>query len=251
VSDEGKIRVVSELLDLFVDHKTNNSELGGTAVVQLDRALGKLGLFIEFVPSVVDPSVTEVTNEFVAGTGDVLHEGDLEETNEADHLANSVEGDGVGSLDGGQTVGEGAERMTGVVNVTREVDSGTGEDVSEEGQLSNTSVLDLDVTETVETFLIGAVEETKGIPASKRSLDTKLVLESTEGGGGHGLLGRGKGGGAGEEGGNDSELHGVYELLKSEIVSLISTGKVEVNGVKGILDINLRKALDPASTDII
>jgi hypothetical protein len=52
-----------------VDHKGKDSHLGGAALVELDGTLGELGLGIEGVPSVVDGSVTEVTNK-----GDVTHD---------------------------------------------------------------------------------------------------------------------------------------------------------------------------------
>jgi hypothetical protein len=88
------------------------------------------------------------------------------------------------------------------------VDSGTGHNLSKEGKLSNTSVLDLNVTETVEA-LLGAVsrKHTEGIEESKRRLGTELVLEGTKRGGGLASLGRGEGGSAGDKGGNDGGLH--------------------------------------------
>ena len=135
VTDDGKIRVVSDLLDLFVDHTSKNTQLGGTAVVQFNTTLEQFLLLIEFIPSEVNPSVTEVTNELVSGSWDILHEGDLKETNEADDLSDSVEGNGIGSLDGSNTVGVGIEGVTGVVNVSWKVDSGTGDDLSQEGKL--------------------------------------------------------------------------------------------------------------------
>mmetsp|Transcript_28960 Transcript_28960/g.63802 ORF Transcript_28960/g.63802 Transcript_28960/m.63802 type:complete len:93 (-) Transcript_28960:44-322(-) len=90
------------------------------------------------------------------------------------------------------------------------MDSGTGEDVTEEGKLGDTAVLDLDVTETVETLLVDvAVEKAEGIEESKRGLDTKFTLEGVEGGGGLANLGRGKGGGrSGKKGGDGKLVHG-------------------------------------------
>ena len=114
------------------------------------------GLLIEFVPAEVNVSVTEVTDELVSGSGNILHDGDFKETNEADDLSNSVERNGIRSLDGGNTVRVGVEGVTRVVNVSWKVDSGTGDDVSEETKHGNTAVLDLDVSETIESFLIGS-----------------------------------------------------------------------------------------------
>jgi hypothetical protein len=73
--------------------------------------------------------------------------------------------------------------------------------------LADTSVLQLNVTETVESLLVGTIKESKGIEESKRRLGTELVLEGSEGGGGLAGLGRGESGGAGDEGGNDGRLH--------------------------------------------
>ena len=48
----------------------------------------------------------------------------------------------------GDAVGVGVEGMSGVVDVTGEVDSGAGHDLAqEEGELGDASMLDLDVTE--------------------------------------------------------------------------------------------------------
>ena len=208
VSDDGEVGVVSKGLDLLVDHKSEDSEHSGTAVVELDGTLLKLGLFIKVIPSEVNVSVTEVTNVLVSGSGNITHEGNLQPSNEGDDLALSLEGDGIRSDQGGNTVGEGVEGVSGVVDVSGEVDTSTGDDVTQESKLSNTSVLDLNVTETVETFL-GAVsgEHAEGIEESKRRLDTKLILESVQGGGGGLVLGRGESGGRADKGSDDGRLH--------------------------------------------
>ena len=208
MTNDWKIRVVSNFLDLFVDHKSKNTELSGTSVVELDGTLLDLFFFREGVPSEVNVSVTQVTNEFVSSSWNILHEGDFEETDEADDLSNSVEWNGIRSLDGGNTVRVRVEGVTRVVNVSWKVDSGTGDDVSKEGQLGNTSVLDLNVTKTVEAFFVGSVEQTKGIPETKRRLDTEFILESRSLQGGVGcLLGRGEGGGRSDKGGESKVLH--------------------------------------------
>ncbi|KAL7466190.1 hypothetical protein ACHAXS_006486, partial [Conticribra weissflogii] len=87
------------------------------------------------------------------------------------------------------------------------VDSGTGDDVSEEGKLCDTSVLDLNITEAVEALLVGIIEKSKGIEESERGLGTELGLEGLKGGGGLSGLGRGEGGSRAEDGSEDSELH--------------------------------------------
>ena len=208
VANDGKIGVVSEGDDLLVDHKSEDTEHGGTAVVELDGTLLKLGLLIKVIPSEVNVSVTEVTDVLVSSSGNITHEGALKDSNEGNDLNKSGSGDGVGPEESGNTVGEGVEGVSGVVDGSGKVDSGTGHNLSKEGKLSNTSVLDLNVTETVEA-LLGAVsgEHAEGIEESKRRLGSKFVLEGIEGGGGLGYLGWGKGGGAGDEGGNDGRLH--------------------------------------------
>ena len=178
MSNDWKIGIVTKGNNLLVDHKSKDTEHSSTSVVQLNGTLGKLGLFIKVIPSEVNVSVTEVTNVFIAGSLNVAHEAALQPSDEADDLSLSLEGDGVVTDKGGNTVGEGVEGVSGVVNVSWKVDSGTGDDVTKEGKLSNTSVLDLDVTKTVETFL-GDIsrKHTEGIEESKWGLGTKLVYK--------------------------------------------------------------------------
>ena len=208
VANDGKIGVVSEGDDLLVNHKSEDSHHGGTAVVELDGTLLELGLLIKVIPAEVNVSVTEVTNVLVSSSGNITHEGALKNSNEGDDLDKSGGGDGVGAEKGGNTVGEGVEGVSGVVDGSGKVDSGAGHDLSKEGKLSDTSVLDLDVTKTVET-LLGAVtrKHTEGIEESKRRLGTKFVFEGAKRSGGLAGLGRGESGSAGDEGGNDGRLH--------------------------------------------
>ena len=190
--------------ELFVDHKSKNSHHGGTAVVELDGTLGELGLFIEGVPSEVKSSVAEVTRE-LALSGNILHYEKLKSSNEGNNLQKSTLGDGV---DGGPTVGDGVEAGSRVVNVSGKVDSVTGDDLSKESKLGDTSVLELDITKTVEFLLVGIGQKSQRIEESKRRLDSKLRLEGHvqgSGGLGHGRGSEG-GGGTGKNGG-DGELH--------------------------------------------
>ena len=135
VSDDGKIRVVSKRDDLLVDHKSEDTEHGGTAVVELDGTLLELGLLGEGIPAEVEGTVAEVTGEFTGlGTvGGVLHDEELEEANEEEDLDETSLGDGVGAEDGGETVGEGIEGVSSLVDGSVEVDAGTGDDLAEEG----------------------------------------------------------------------------------------------------------------------
>merc|ERR1719223_1799094 len=208
VANKGKIRVVAKGNNLLVDHKSEDSEHGGTAVVELDGTLLELGLLIKVIPAEVNVSVTEVTNVLVSGSLNIAHEANLQPPDEGDDLTLSLERDGVGSNKGGNAVGERVEGVTRVVDVSGKVDSGTGDDVAEEGELSDTSVLDLDVTETVEALLGDiAGEHAEGIEESKGGLDSELILEGVDGRGGLGHRGRGESGGRADKGSKDGGLH--------------------------------------------
>ena len=190
-----------------MDHKSKDSEHGGTSVVQFDTSLEELGFFVELVPSEVNVSVSEVTDELVSGSLDVLHDGEFQDSDESDDLGQSASGDGVRAGDGGPSVGEGFEGVSGLVNVSGEVDSGAGDNLSEEGKHGDASVLDLDVSETVELFLVTALDESERIVETERRLGSEGVLEGAQGGGGSLLLGGSKGGGGGDKGGKDGGLH--------------------------------------------
>jgi len=162
-----------------VDHKSKDAHHGGTAVVKLDATLDKLLLLGESVPAEVNVAVPEVTNELsgLGAIGLVLHDKELKKTNEQKDLSSSGSGDGVGSSDGSETVRERVELVSSSVDGSRKVESSTGGDLSEEGKLGNTSVLDLDVSETVEPLLVGIVKESKRIVEAKRRLGSELALE--------------------------------------------------------------------------
>mmetsp|Transcript_21255 Transcript_21255/g.36283 ORF Transcript_21255/g.36283 Transcript_21255/m.36283 type:complete len:260 (-) Transcript_21255:3-782(-) len=198
---------VLNISKLVVNHKGQHTHLGGTSLVELDSTLGHLGLLIESVPAKVEGVVTEVTNEL--SSGDVLHDSKLKESNEGKNLKGSGNRNSEGSIPAVSKVGE---LGSGVVNVTREVDSGGVDEVSDNSKHTDTSVLDLDVTETVELLLVTIGNKSERIEESKRRLGSELVFEGLDGGGLGGLLGRGEGGGSGEEGGEDGKLHLNLEL---------------------------------------
>mmetsp|Transcript_43718 Transcript_43718/g.91931 ORF Transcript_43718/g.91931 Transcript_43718/m.91931 type:complete len:246 (-) Transcript_43718:11-748(-) len=208
VSNDGEVRVVAKGNNLLMDHESKDTHHGGTAVVELNGTLGELGLLIKVIPSEVNVSVTEVTNVLVSSSRNITHEGALQPSDEGKDLDKSSSGDGVRSEEGGNTVGERVKGVSGVVDGSGEVDSSTGHDLSKEGKLSDTAVLDLDVTKAVETFL-GAVsrEHAEGIVESKRRLGTELILEGVELGGGLAGLGGGESGGGADKGGDDGGLH--------------------------------------------
>jgi hypothetical protein len=188
--------------ELFVDHEGKDSHHGGTALVELDGTLLHLGLLIKGIPSIVDGVVTEVTDEF--SSGDVLHDSELKETNQGNNLANSGSRDGV---EGGETIWDIGKGEARVVNVSGETDPSLSDEVSDDGEHGDTSVLDLDVTETVELLLVTVGDQAEGIEESKRILGTKLIIERREAGGGGCLPGGGESSGGGDKGGEDGGLH--------------------------------------------
>ena len=196
---------------MFVNHKSKDSHHGGTSVVELDSTLLQLGLLIEVVPSEVKGSVSEISREFTL-SGDILHDEQFKESNEGDDLVNSSSGDTIGT-DGGPSVRVGVEAVSGLIDGSRKVESGTGDDVSEESQHTNTSVLDLNVSKTIESVLVSVGNKSKRIEKTERRLGTKSIFESAQGGAGGLLLGRGESSGGGDEGGKDGGLHG-YLLCK-------------------------------------
>ena len=168
-----------------MNHESKNSHHSSTSLVELDSTLRKLGLLIEGVPSEVKSLVTEVTREL--SSSNVLHYEELKESNESDNLEKSSLGDCSNSS---PSVRDGVEGSSRVVNLSGKVDSSTGDDVSEESKLGDTSVLDLNVTEAVETILVSIIKKSKGIEESKRSLCSDLTLKGVEGSGGLCNLGR-------------------------------------------------------------
>jgi hypothetical protein len=172
--------------ELLVNHKSKDSHHSSTSVVKLDSTLGKLGLLIEGIPSEVKSSVTEVSRE-LSLSGNILHDEKLKASNECDDLKKSSLGD---SLNSSPAVRDGVEGISGVVNVSGKVNTSTVDDVSEESKLTNTSVLDLNITEAVETLLVSIIKKSKRIEESKRRLNSELSLESIESSGGLSNLGR-------------------------------------------------------------
>jgi hypothetical protein len=181
-----------------VDHKSQHTHLGGTSLVQLNGTLGKLGLLVERVPSKVEGVVAEVTNEL--SSGDVFHDGKLQGTNEKEDLKGSGNGDGGRGI---PSVTKIRELGSVVRDISGKVDTGGVDQVSDNTKHTDTSVLDLDISETVELLLVTIGDKAKRIEEAKRILGTKFVLEGRKAGGGLSGLGGGKGGGAGDKGGNN------------------------------------------------
>ena len=190
-----------------MDHESEGSHHGGTSVVEFNSTLGKLGLLVEGVPSKVEGSVAEVTDELVSGSFNVLHDTELEGGNKGNNLDKAGSGDGVGALDGGPSVGEGVERVSGLIDGSGKVDTVSGGDLTEEGKHTDASVLDFDESEAVELFLVTVFDKSQRIEESDRGLGTEGVLKGGQFGGGHALLGGSESSGGGDEGGKDGRLH--------------------------------------------
>ena len=125
---------------MLVNHKSEDSHHCGTSVVKLNSTLLKLGLFIERIPSEINEAVTEVTNEFVL-SGNILHDEKLEESNEEKNLEGSINRNIEGAS---PSISDIRELGTISGDVSGKVDSSAGDDVTQEGKLGDTSVLDLD-----------------------------------------------------------------------------------------------------------
>ena len=145
-----------------MDHKTQDSHLCGTSVVQFNGTLGHLFFLIEGVPPEIDGSGAEVTNEFSV-SGVVTHD-EFKYQDEGEDLDPSSLRDGGKGTGSGRDVGEGGSV---VVNVSSKTDSSGLGDESKEGKHGNTSVLQLGVSELVESFLGSSIEHTKRIEESK------------------------------------------------------------------------------------
>lgn len=163
-----------------MNHQAQNSHHGSTSVVQLNSALRQLGLLAEVIPSKVKEAVAEVAHEVILARN-VLHDEQLEEADEEKDLKLAVGGDGIGSEERGDAVGVGIEGVAGGVDVARDVQSGAGDDLAQEGELADAPVLDFDVSEAVESSLAGLVEESKRIEEAERRLGSQLRLEGIQG----------------------------------------------------------------------
>ncbi|KAL3790401.1 hypothetical protein HJC23_013573 [Cyclotella cryptica] len=182
---------------LLVHHKSKNTHHSSTAVVELDRTLRQLGLLIKSVPAKVKGSVTEVTNKLSLPVTSFITASSRKPTNARIWRAPAT-----------GTCKEPAQPSPMSENlVPSKTEASAGGDLSKESKLADTSVLQLNITEAVESLLVGAIQQAKGIEESERGLGTELVLEGSKGGGSLASLGRGEGGGAGDEGGKDGRLH--------------------------------------------
>jgi len=181
------------------------------AITILNACTSTYGFRSEGVPSVVKGVVAEISGEFGA-SGDILHDSKLKESAQGNDLSESGGRDGIGSEKSGGSIGVGVEAVSRKVDVSGKVDSGTCDELTNEGQHRNTSVLEFDVSKTFELLLVTVLNESQRIVESKGFLGTKLIFEGVERGGGGCLLVRGKGRSDGDEGGEDGDLHGAIIL---------------------------------------
>jgi hypothetical protein len=188
---------------LVVDHESQHTHLCSTALVELDGTLLELGLLIKGVPAEVKGVIAEVTREF--SSSDVLHDKQFKEANEGKDLKSTGNRDVEGGIPSVSKIGELGSR---VVNVSWKVDSGSIGQVSDNSQHADTSVLDLNITETVKLFLVSISNKAKRVEEAKRSLGTKFILKRhAQGTGAGGILGRSEGSSRGNKGGKDGKLH--------------------------------------------
>mmetsp|Transcript_6076 Transcript_6076/g.15113 ORF Transcript_6076/g.15113 Transcript_6076/m.15113 type:complete len:226 (-) Transcript_6076:22-699(-) len=192
---------------LFVNEETEDTHHGGTSVVKLNSTLLQLGGIIEFIPSEVDVTVTEVTREFTSSSN-ILHDVRLQESDEEEDLEESLGRDRVGTVQRSPAVGVRVKGVALQVDSSGKVEAGTGDDVTQERQLTDTSVLHLDVSQTFEVLLIAIGNDLERIEEAEGWLCTQRVFEGIECRRGSLLLGRGEGGGRGDKRCEDCELHG-------------------------------------------
>mmetsp|Transcript_54167 Transcript_54167/g.60473 ORF Transcript_54167/g.60473 Transcript_54167/m.60473 type:complete len:103 (-) Transcript_54167:45-353(-) len=102
------------------------------------------------------------------------------------------------------------------------MNSATGDDLTKEGQHTNTSVLDFGVSKTVEVFLIGITgKKTERIEESQWWLDTEFIFEGGQRSRCDRLGSRCEGSSRSEKGNKDSGFHfDLFELLELYFLEL-------------------------------
>ena len=162
-SSKKRVDDVWVVVKLLVDHKTKDTHLGSTAVVELDGNLLVNGLLIPTRLLELDS-----LDLILAGSISTLNEGDSEEGSE-DGLRREIRQGSKTSLDVGKIISRGEGGWETVAS--------SRDEVSEDGKLGDTAVLHLDKAKTIESLLIGISKEAKRIPETKRGLGTDGVLE--------------------------------------------------------------------------
>mmetsp|Transcript_16488 Transcript_16488/g.35926 ORF Transcript_16488/g.35926 Transcript_16488/m.35926 type:complete len:266 (-) Transcript_16488:25-822(-) len=206
----GKRKDDINVSELLVNHESEDSHLGGTSVVQFNGSLATLPVIGLLVPSEVKGSVTEVTLELGFALGitvtnsprglELILVGGFHHSPGGDQLCPNHTGEVV----------KGGESTRDVFG-SRESDSSSGGQVTNNSKHGNTSVLELDPSKAVELFLVGILSipnDSQRVEESQRCLNTNFSgnIGGQCGGSGR-LLGRSEGSGTCDKGGENSELH--------------------------------------------
>jgi len=218
VVGDGVEEVVVTRVEARVDHASEDTEHGGTSVLDLDieGAVAFLGVFdlgLEWVSSRDGVGGSIVTSWKILGSSGVFagrHGDNIGESGEQDNLDDSEGRNGGNGRESHTVVEDRGER-----NISLKIE-GSGEGDSEfldqhtnEGNHGDASVLDFDGTTAGEGF--GILGKSKRIEKVKRTrVDSESIggsVVTVDGGGDTRLLGRGKGGGGGGKGGKDDKLH--------------------------------------------
>ena len=101
--------------------------------------------------------------------------------------------------------------------MTYKTDTGLLGEVSDDGKHGNASVLDLDVSEAVESLLVSVGDKSEGIEEAERRLGTEFVSEGAEASRRSLLLSGGESSGGGDEGGDNSGLHVEFVNLARDL----------------------------------
>mmetsp|Transcript_14698 Transcript_14698/g.35692 ORF Transcript_14698/g.35692 Transcript_14698/m.35692 type:complete len:230 (-) Transcript_14698:13-702(-) len=163
---------VGVVVKLLVHHEREDAHLRGTAVVELDGALGLLLLGREGVPAKVERAVAEVARELRIA-GHILHHSKLKEAHKGEDLRKTG---GRHDLKGLEAVGHVREGEA-VRDVAGEAHASGGHDVAEDGEHADAAVLHLHVPEAVKALLVSLVEEAEGVEEAERGLRADLRLE--------------------------------------------------------------------------
>jgi len=215
---DGVEEVVVARVEAGVHHASENTKHGGTSVLDLDVEGTVTGLRVfdlggEGVSSGDGSGGSVVTTGKVLGSSGVFGSGHGDELGKSSEKGNLDESEGRDGGQGGEShavVHDGGERNFSLqVKGSGEGDAEFLDEHTDEGSHADTSVLDFDGTTAGEG--VGVLGKSKRIEQVQRTrVDSKTIRGASitvDGGGGSCLRGRGKGGGTGEEGGDNSELH--------------------------------------------
>mmetsp|Transcript_14971 Transcript_14971/g.32273 ORF Transcript_14971/g.32273 Transcript_14971/m.32273 type:complete len:227 (+) Transcript_14971:111-791(+) len=196
---EGELRKdVRNIAQSIVEHKSKDSHLRGTSIVQLNTTLLQLPRIALLIPSKIKESITEITLELGLASR-LISVGNFHK----DEGGNELSGD---------FLRQGAPRgpTGGNILESGETNSGVRGEVSHDSEHGDTAVLQFESAETVELGSVYEVEFAAGVPDSEGGLGSDVVTVVCLGreGGGHGALGGGgEGRGAGDGGEEESKLH--------------------------------------------